>query len=249
VIRVLLVDDETLARDRLREMLASFADLEIVGEAGDGEEAIDRIVALRPDVVFLDVQMPGASGLEVARSLGSPGPRIVFCTGFDEYAVEAFELSAADYLLKPVTRARLAQTVERMRRTALPEWDAARERATRPGGGATRFLARCGERFRVVPQDEVLCFSAEQGLTALTTARERHWMEPTLNDLERRLDPEVFFRVSRAAIVRLDAIAEVVPLVGGYGELLLRNGARVQVSRRRLRELLLRIEGRSGGRS
>lgn len=245
MIRVLLVDDETLARDRLREMLGSFADLEIVAEAGDGEEAIDRIVALRPDVVFLDVQMPGCSGLEVARSLARPGPRIVFCTSFDEYAVEAFELAAADYLLKPVTRARLAQTIERVRRKALPEWEAARERATRASGERTRFLARCGARFRVVPQDEVLCFSSEQGLTALQTGRDRHWMEPTLNDLEQRLDPAVFFRVSRSAIVRLDAIAEVVPLVGGYGELLLKNGSRVQVSRRRLRELLLRLEGGS----
>jgi two-component system, LytTR family, response regulator len=245
VTRVLLVDDEMLARERLREMLGSFPDLEVVGEAADGEEAIDRIVALRPDVVFLDVQMPGCSGLEVARSLGSPEPRIVFCTSFDEYAVAAFELSAADYLLKPVTRARLAQTVERVRRAGLPEWEAARERATRPSAGRTRFLARCAARFRVVPQEEVLCFSSEEGLTALVTARERHWMEPTLNELESRLDPAVFFRVSRAAIVRLDAIAEVVPLVGGHGELLLRNGSRVPVSRRRLRELLLRIEGRS----
>ncbi len=241
--RVLLVDDEALARDRLREMLRGFADLEVAGEASDGEEAIERIVALRPDVVFLDVQMPGASGIEVARSLAAPGPRIVFCTSYDEYAVQAFELAAADYLLKPVTRARLAQTIERVRRSPLPEWDEARARVTRQTREKARFLARGGGRFRVVPQDEVLCFSTEEGLTALHTARERHFMERTLNDLERRLDPAAFFRVSRAAIVRLDAVVEVVPLVGGYGELLLRNGARVPVSRRRLKELLQRLEG------
>ena len=241
--RVLLVDDEALARDRLREMLGAFAGVEIVAEAADGEEAIDRIVTLRPDLVFLDVQMPGASGLEVARSLARPGPGIVFCTGFDEYAVEAFELAAVDYLLKPVTRARLAQTIARVERGALPDWNAALARAARVGDRQTRFLAKCGGRFRVVPQDAVLCFDSEQGLTALVTAHERHWMEPTLNDLEARLDPAVFFRVSRAAIVRLDAIVEVVPLVGGHGEVRLTNGARLPVSRRRLRALLARIEG------
>jgi len=109
---VLLADDEELARTRLRKLLAGYGDVIVVGEAGDGEEAIQQVAELRPDAVFLDIKMPGADGLEVVRSLGSRRPKIVFCTAFDEYAVEAFELHAVDYLLKPVTRARLAVCID-----------------------------------------------------------------------------------------------------------------------------------------
>jgi DNA-binding LytR/AlgR family response regulator len=241
--RVLLVDDEPLARERLRQMLGSFAGVEIAGEAEDGEDAIEKILALRPDVAFLDVQMPGCSGIEVVRSLATPRPRIVFCTSFDEYAVEAFELHAIDYLLKPVTRARLARTIDRLQRPPAPGWDAALERATRLGADHSRFLAKSGARYKVVAAADVLCFASEGGLTALHTARDRYWVEPTLNDLEGRVDAAAFFRISRAALVRLDAIAEVAPLVGGHGEVLLKNGTRLPVSRRRFRELLDRLGG------
>jgi sigma-B regulation protein RsbU (phosphoserine phosphatase) len=113
VIRALIVDDEEPARERLRRMLSS-AEVDVVGEAGDGEEAVARIEALQPDLVFLDIQMPALSGLEVAARLQAPRPRIVFCTAFDHFAVEAFELHAVDYLLKPVNQERLARTVERI---------------------------------------------------------------------------------------------------------------------------------------
>ncbi len=106
--KVLLVDDEELARSRLRSLLQGYDDIQIVGEAQDGEEAIERIDELKPDLVFLDIQMPGCSGTDVVQSLPSPRPRIIFCTAFDQYALDAFELAALDYLLKPVTRARLA---------------------------------------------------------------------------------------------------------------------------------------------
>jgi two-component system LytT family response regulator len=162
-------------------------------------------------------------------------------SGSTEYAVEAFELEAIDYLLKPITRARLVQTIARLREP-VPDQEAALARATRLGD-ASRFLARTGARYRVVPAKEVLCFSVEDGLTAVHTGRERYWMDPTLNDLEGRVDPAAFFRISRTALVRLDAIVEVATLVGGYGEVLLRNGAKLQVSRRRFRELLSRLEG------
>ena len=109
MIRVMLVDDEQAARERLRQLLGPIPGLEIVGEAADGEQAIERIVELRPDLVLLDIQMPGCTGLEVAASLPSPRPRIIFCTAFDQYAVDAFELHAVDYLLKPVNRVRLAR--------------------------------------------------------------------------------------------------------------------------------------------
>ncbi len=247
MIRVLLVDDEELARDRLRRLLGSFADVSVVGEASDGEEALQKAGELRPDAVFLDVEMPGASGLEVVRSLGEPRPKVVFCTGYDQYAVDAFELHAADYLLKPVTRPRLERSVERLRRVSSAEWDAAVEKVARTAGqAATRFLARSGPKYRVITQKEVLYFAFEDGLTVVHTAGGRFLMDPTLNALERHLDPRQFFRISRAVVVRIDAVFEVVPLTGGQGEVQLRNGARLAVSRRRFRELLERVGGALG---
>jgi len=239
---VLLADDELLARTRLRKLLAAYDDVVVVGEAGDGEEAIRQVAALRPDAVFLDIRMPGADGIEVVRSLGSRRPRIVFCTAFDEYAIQAFELHAVDYLLKPVTRARLAVCIEHLRRIPAAEWDVAVERIAGSAAGATRFLARCGAKYRVVGQHDVEYFSFEDGLTVLHTAAARFPMDPTLNVLERRLDPHRFFRISRGVIVRLDAVLDVAPLVGGYGEVHLRSGKRFSVSRRRFRKLLQELE-------
>ena len=116
-IRAFVVDDERPARERLRQLLRTFEDVDVIGEAGDGEEAIQSIREAGPDLVFLDVQMPGRSGLEVAASLAAPRPSVVFCTAFDDYAIRAFELHAVDYLLKPVNRSRLAETVQRTRRS------------------------------------------------------------------------------------------------------------------------------------
>jgi two-component system LytT family response regulator len=242
-IKVLLVDDEQLARDRLRRMLAAHPQLEVIGEAEDGEQAIARIVELEPEVVFLDIQMPGCSGLEVAASLPSPRPKIIFCTAFDEYAVDAFELHAVDYLLKPVNRARLAKSVERVLERDRPtDDDGAIDRAGREAGNyPTRFLAKRGARFCVVPRGEVLCFVSDEGLTTLQTARHHLWMQPSLGDLEQRLDPEGFFRISRSAIVNLDAVNEVLPGAGGQAEVQLSNGAHLEVSRRRYKALIEKL--------
>src|SRR5688572_21524972 len=201
-IRTLLVDDEQPARDRLRQLLAGVAEVDIVGEAEDGVQAIERIGELAPDLVLLDIQMPGCSGLEVAASLARPRPAIIFCTAFDQYAVDAFELHAVDYLLKPVNQARLEKALERVRGGRPPE--AAMDRAAR-AAPPTRFVAQRGRTYRVVPARDVLCFLSEDGLTKLQTAAEHYWVPPTLNDLEARVDPRRFFRISRAAIVNLDA--------------------------------------------
>lgn len=242
--RVLVVDDEQAARERLRLMLGAFDDVEIVGEAEDGEQAIERIVELRPDLVLLDIQMPGCTGLEVVASLPTPRPQIVFCTAYDEYAVDAFELHAVDYLLKPVSRARLNKALDRARRggragAADGALDAAGQSA---GAWPTRFLARRRTRYCVVPVGDVLYFGSEGGQTKLETADGHYWMQPTLAELEERLDPRRFFRVSRAAIVSMDAVREVAPLPGGHGEATLANGTTVEVSRRRFKELLDRLE-------
>ena len=240
MIRALLVDDEKPARDRLRRLLAGESDVEVIGDASDGAEAIERIASLAPDVVFLDIQMPGCTGMELAASLASPRPRIVFCTAYDQYAVDAFELNAVDYLLKPINQARLKKTLDRIR-AAAPD-DRALDRAV-PAAPPARFLARHANTYRVVPARDVLYFASENGVTKLQTEERHYWMQPTLNDLESRLDPAQFSRISRAAIVNLDAVRELVPLGDGTGEVRLGNGARLEVSRRRFGTLTKRLGG------
>jgi two-component system LytT family response regulator len=244
MIRTLVVDDEDIARERLRQMLTSIPDVEVVGEAADGEGAIQMTVELRPDLLLLDIQMPGVGGLEVAACLPHPRPKIVFCTAFDMYAVKAFELHAIDYLLKPVSLHRLAQAIERIRQRELHDADDDVDRLTRAVPAASlRLLARCGGRYKVIPQREVLYFSSEGGLTKLHTRDRGYVLEPTLSDLEERLDAAAFFRISRAAIVKLDSVAEVRPQAGGTADVVLNNGATLEVSRRRVRELLERLGG------
>ena len=245
MIRTVLVDDEQPARERLRQLLGAHADIEVVGEAEDGLQAAERIAELTPDLVLLDIQMPGASGLDVAASLGPPRPAVIFCTAYDQYAVDAFELSAIDYLLKPVNRARLAAALDRVRHnTARRERDRAIDAVTRREGlSAVRFLARRGARFRVVPVQEVVAFTFTDGVTHLLTTTEQLSMQPTLAALARRLDPSAFFQVSRSAIIRLDAIREARPFADGTGEIVLANGQTLVVARRRWRALIDKLEG------
>lgn len=242
--RVLVVDDEQPARVRMRLLLSAFDDIEIVGEAEDGEQAIERIGELHPDLVLLDIQMPGCSGIEVASSLPSPRPKIIFCTAFDQYAVDAFELCAVDYLLKPVNRTRLTAALERARKLSAAEADANVDRVTRARRMAPlRFLGRRGSRFVVIPQKDVIYWGLDGGLTKLYSTGQSYVMEPALSELERRLDPAVFCRISRTAIVNLDYVSEVSMLVGGYGEALLKTGVRLEVSRRRVKVLMAKLEG------
>jgi two-component system, LytTR family, response regulator len=244
VMRVLLVDDEPLARDRLRQLLRSFENLLVVGEAEDGEQAIERIIELRPDLLFLDIQMPGCSGLEVAASLPSPRPRVIFCTAFDQYAIDAFELHAVDYLLKPVTRARLGRAVEHARSLTPDNAEDTLNRVVHSDRlYPSRFLAKRGNKFRVVSQGEICYFESEEGLTKLCTREHEYWVQPTLANLETRLNPVFFFRLSRSSIVNLNEVLEVVPLTGGHGEVILKGGARLEVSRRRMKDLLDALEG------
>ena len=246
MIRALVVDDEQPARERLRELLRAIADIEIAGEAADGEEAIQKVVELQPDVVLLDIQMPGISGLEVAACLPRPRPKIIFCTAFDQYAVDAFELHAIDYLLKPVNRVRLAHAIERVRQEDPLKSETDLERVTRELPLTnTRLLVRCDDRYRVIPQREVVYFSSEGGLTRVHTRDREYVFEPTLNDLEAGLDTAVFFRISRAVIVNLDSIIEVRPLIGGTADVALNTGVVLEVSRRRVKDLLERLGGAS----
>ena len=221
----------------MKQLLTAHPDVEIVGEADDGVQAAERIAELTPDLVLLDIQMPGASGLDVAASLGKPRPAVIFCTAFDQYAVDAFELSALDYLLKPVNRARLAAALDRVRTAGAPHGrDRALEQLSHATGLApTRFLARRGARFRVVPVSEVVAFTFVDGVT--------HLSPPPSNCRCSRRSPrspagsttERFFQVSRTAIIRLDAVKEAKPFSDGTGEIILANGQTMVVARRRWR--------------
>ena len=248
MIHVLIVDDEAPTRVRLRQMLAAHADVAVVGEAGTGVEAMEMAAGLRPDVILLDIQMPGSSGLDVAACLPKPRPHVVFCTAFDQYAVEAFELHAVDYLLKPIGRARLAQTLERIRRLpgAGGEETALDLAIRRQNPTPARFLVRSGAHYLVVGEARVLYFGTEGSLTRLVSDSGQYWMDPSLNELEQRLDPARFFRISRAALISLNAVTEVVPITGGSGEVVLQKGHRLDVSRRRFRDLLEALAGMSG---
>jgi two-component system LytT family response regulator len=239
VLRVMIVDDEAPARARLRQMLAAHPGVEIVAEAETGVEAMEKTAECKPDLLLLDIQMPGSTGIDVAASLPEPRPSIVFCTAYDQHAVDAFELHAVDYLLKPISRARLAQALERVRSLSAVERDAALNKVTR---APARFLVKSESHYLVVGEARVLYFESEDGLTRLVTEKEKFWMDPTLNELEERLQASRFFRISRAAIINLNAVGEVYPLPGGSGEVLMKNGQRLEVSRRRFRELLEALE-------
>lgn len=166
--RVLITDDEAPARARLRQLLASYPDVEIVGEAEMGAQAMELTGKLKPDLLLLDIRMPGCSGLDIAARLPSPRPQIIFSTAYDEYAVDAFELAATDYLLKPISRARLEQALRRVRSSGgAAETGQPSVRNNRP----IRFLVKNARSYSVVNESRVLLFSSEDGLTRLVSQR------------------------------------------------------------------------------
>jgi two-component system LytT family response regulator len=243
MIRILMADDEAPARARLRKLLAAHSDVEIVGEAETGIQTMEMAGGLKPDLILLDIQMPGCTGLDIAASLAAPRPMIVFCTAYEEHAVEAFELAAVDYLLKPISRARLAQALDRARAAGQEAREIPLDQAVRrQPRSAARFLVRSGASYLVVHESRVIFFASEGGLTRLVTDGPSYCMDPTLNELERRLAPSRFFRISRSALINLNSVVEVHPLPGGSGEVTLKSGQRLEVTRRRFRDLLECLE-------
>ena len=219
-LRAVVVDDEQLARDELCYMLAQLGGVEVLAQAGNGLEAISAIERLAPDVVFLDVQMPGLTGFEVARHLidSRSSPNIVFVTAFDRYAIEAFEVNAVDYLLKPVEPARLEQAVARARRrlaSDLPLNDQVErivqlvaERQSR----RERVAVKAGERFLLVQADEIIYASlVDDSINIVTSQVAGTSNLRTLDELQARLDPSVFWRVHRSHLVNINKIKEIVP--------------------------------------
>ncbi len=212
MVRALIVEDEPLARRTLREFTREVEWLDVVGEAENGREAVRLINKLEPDLVFLDVQMPELTGLQVLEHI-QHRPAIVFTTAFDQYAVTAFELEAVDYLVKPFGRKRFHATLERVRRR-LDEGDAGqgvvdRAREALGRGPTRRFFARKGNAIVPFHVESVLRFEAGDNYVSAHTANGRFLLSVSLSDLEARLDPERFRRVHRAHIINLDRVTSI----------------------------------------
>jgi len=244
--RTLIVDDEAPARERLKRLLKDIEGVKLIGEAGDGLQAVDMIEQQEPDLVLLDIQMPGLDGFGVIEALEEP-PQIVFVTAYDEYAIRAFEVNALDYLLKPFSRRRLAQAIRRAEEAQAEEEDFASrlapllESLADQGRYLNRLAVRDGDLIHVLDVSEVDWIGIENEQTLVHAGDQAYPIRRTLTDLEARLDPAHFFRAHRSAIVNLDRVREVVPWFKGSHKLRLTTGAEVDLSRaqaRALREIL-----------
>jgi two-component system LytT family response regulator len=241
-LRTLIVDDEAPARERLRNLLADNELVELIGEAKDGAEAVEKIERLSPDLVLLDIQMPVLDGFEVIETLDAP-PAIIFVTAYDEYAIRAFEVNALDYLLKPFSQERLQRAIARAHEELVAGSDFAGrigpllESLREEKRHLTRVAVRKAGRFLVVDVRDIDWMEAREGGVLLHVGAEEHSVTRTLTELERRLDPSLFFRTHRSIIVNLDRVKEVVPWFAGSHRLRLTTGAEVDLSRSRAKEL------------
>lgn len=223
--RALIVDDERLARNELRSLLAQHPQIEIVGEAENAHQALEQIQALAPDLLFLDIQMPGKNGFELLEELG-PGPEVIFVTAYDQYALRAFEASALDYLLKPVDPARLSQ--------ALSKLNLEREQpdAAAPLALFEKVFLREDERCWFVRLQDISAFESIGNYSRVYFDGHKPLIRRSLNQLEARLPEQYFFRASRQFIVNLDHILDIETAVNGNIEARLRSGIAVEMSRR-----------------
>jgi two-component system LytT family response regulator len=238
--RVLIVDDEPLARERLRTLLADEAGIEVVGEASDGRAAVDAIQTLSPDLVFLDVQLPGSTGFDVIESLGAGRmPFVIFVTAYDRYALRAFDVHALDYLLKPFDRDRFRQSIARVRQQLEHRTGGDLERRLialvedlKPAHARVdRFVVKSGGRVFFVRNDEIDWIEAAGNYVKLHVGADSHLFRETMNAVEARLDPDLFFRIHRSHIVNIERIRELQPWFNGEYVVFLKNGTRLTLSR------------------
>jgi len=240
--RTLIVDDEAPARDRLRRLLAGLEDIQVIGEAEDGIQAVEMIEKQRPDLVLLDIQMPGLDGFGVIQALKDP-PAVIFITAYDEYAIRAFEVHALDYLLKPFSQERLEKAIRRTREALAGEQELAAqlgpllESLTAEGRYLTRLAVHDRDCIRVLDIAEVDWIGVEGEQVLVHVGDQGYPIRRTLSELEARLDPKRFFRAHRSAIVNLDRVQEIIPWFKGSHLLRLTTGAEVDLSRAQVRAL------------
>jgi two-component system LytT family response regulator len=248
--RTLIVDDEVPARERLKRLLADIERVEIVGEAGNGTQAVQMIEALCPDLVLLDIQMPGLDGFAVIEALKDP-PLVVFVTAYDEYAIRAFEVNALDYLLKPFSRERLEKALQRAQESLAegrdPGVSPAERFASRLGplleslAAQRQYLSRLAvrdrDRIHVLDVEEIDWVGVEAEQVMVYAGARAYSIRRTMAELESRLDPARFFRAHRSAIVNLNRVKEIIPWFKGTQKLQLTTGAQVDLSRAQARAL------------
>lgn len=242
--KTLIVDDEPLARVRMKNLLSEYPeDIEIIGEAGSGEEAIGKIKSLSPELIFLDIQMPDLNGFEVLESLDEEDiPLIVFTTAFDDYALRAYEENTIDYLLKPIEDERLNLTIEKLRKQAKLQisadsalldsfsWEKLKQLVVPGDDFLSRIQVRIGDRTILVNVDEIVRFQSDEKYTMLYTETNHYLIDTPLVELEAKLNPRQFVRVHRANLVAIDYIAEIQRAEAGRLCIILKDKAKTPIS-------------------
>lgn len=251
-IRALIVDDEPLARQRVRLLLEEEPDVEVLGESGDGFEAVDQIQSANPDLVFLDVQMPEMDGFEVLRRIPKASlPVVVFTTAHDQHALRAFEAHALDYLLKPFKPTRFKEAVQRAREFIANKQAGVATRGLlallgqppTPAGQLTRLAVKTPGKVIFVELDQIQAIEAAGKYAVVHVGKENHALRETMSSLESHLPPQRFLRISRSVIVNIDQILELQPMFKGENLVVLKNGKRYPTTRP-IREIQQRLEFR-----
>lgn len=241
--RTLIVDDERLARNELKRLLEPYTKIEIVGEAANAEEALKLIEEQQPELLFLDIQMPGKNGFELLSSIEGKSPEVIFTTAYDEYAIKAFEFNALDYLLKPIDMERLKETIHRIEENqAQPEAPVqANERAEKVLGESDQVFVKDGEKCWFVKLGKIRLFESMGNYVRLHFDDQKPLVLKSLNNLEERLDPNTYFRANRKHIINLHWIEKIEPWFSGGLLVTLQGGDKIEISRRqaiRFKELM-----------
>jgi two-component system, LytTR family, response regulator len=232
-IRAVVVDDEYLARQVVRELLAEHPDIEIAAECANGFEAVKAVTELKPDLLFLDIQMPKLDGFEVLELIGTE-MAIIFATAYDQHALRAFEVHAVDYLLKPFGGERFNQALARARQRLggkLPPASELKAATRAPGEYAERIVVRDGTRVHIIPITKLDYVEAQDDYAALASEGKKHLKQQTISGIESSLDPERFFRIHRSYIVNLERVTKIEPYGKDTHVAILTDGTRLPVSR------------------
>jgi two-component system LytT family response regulator len=233
--KAILIDDERLARQELRSLLAPYSEIQIVGEANNAETAIESIKQLKPDVIFLDIQMPGKNGFDLLEEI-SGVPEVVFVTAYDEYAIRAFEINALDYLLKPVQASRLAETVKKILNKETLDKSETKEQ-TQALNDDDQVFVKDGEKCWFVKLTDIRLFESEGNYVRVYFDKNRPLILRSLNNLDERLNNRTFFRASRKHIINLKWVESIENWFNGGLMVKLKNGEQVEISRRQAAKL------------